>query len=234
MIKQSQKLSRQGRAQAPRGDETRERIVVAAIGVFGTHGFAGASTRMLAQAADANIQAIQYYFGGKQGLYLAAADHIAERVGATLGPAAASVSAQLGGRQPTAQEARMLLAAILQRMAGLVLSEESGPWARFMLREQMEPTEAFERVYEGFMRPTVGMLRGLVGVLLDDDPASEHVGARTLATIGHVVFFRFARAAVMRQLDWTSVGARELDVINQLIAETVAGIAPANEGRGTP
>lgn len=216
-----------------RGDETRERIVVAAIDVFGRHGFEGASTRALAGAANVNIQALQYYFGGKLGLYLAAADHIGARVRAHVSPAAEAGRAQMmarvaqGGLAP--DEARALLASILKEMARLVVSEESGPWARFMLREQMEPTEAFERVYEGFMRPIVDTLRQLIGILLADDPKSEHVGARALATIGHVIFFRFARAAVMRQLDWQSVGARELGILNQLIDETVANIRPATD-----
>ncbi len=54
-----------------RGDETRQRIVEAAMNLFGEYGFDGASTRDIAAAAGVNAPALQYYFGNKQGVYLA-------------------------------------------------------------------------------------------------------------------------------------------------------------------
>ena len=50
-----------------RGDETRSRIIAAALDVFGTHGFGGASTRMLAESAGVTLPALQYYFASKEG-----------------------------------------------------------------------------------------------------------------------------------------------------------------------
>src|SRR3546814_4367559 len=70
-----------------RGEETRQRLLDAAIDVFGRRGYEGASTRALAGAAGANLAAIPYHFGGKEGLYLAAATHIAEQIGGRMGPA---------------------------------------------------------------------------------------------------------------------------------------------------
>src|SRR5271167_119287 len=61
-----------------RGDATRKRFIEAAIEIFGVNGFDGTSTRMLAERARANLGAIPYYFGGKAGLYRAAAQHIAD------------------------------------------------------------------------------------------------------------------------------------------------------------
>ena len=49
-----------------RGEETRARIVEAAVVVFGERGYDGASTRDLANAAGVNAPAIQYYFDGKE------------------------------------------------------------------------------------------------------------------------------------------------------------------------
>lgn len=56
-----------------RGDVTREKLLSASVDVFGRYGFDGATTRMLADAAGVNLQAIPYYFGGKEGLYIATA-----------------------------------------------------------------------------------------------------------------------------------------------------------------
>src|SRR5262245_12347960 len=132
-----------------RNDDLRLRLLDAAIEVFGRHGFDGASTRMLARAAGVNLQAIPYHFGGKEGLYLAVADYIAERIRAHIGPVASKIrahaaAASLDGGTLSPDEARAFLTEMLEAAAGLMVSEESAHWARFIVSEQMEPTAAFE------------------------------------------------------------------------------------------
>ena len=50
---------------------TPERILAAAGDIFGTYGFKAATIRRIAQEANANVAAINYHFGGKDGLYAA-------------------------------------------------------------------------------------------------------------------------------------------------------------------
>jgi TetR/AcrR family transcriptional regulator, regulator of cefoperazone and chloramphenicol sensitivity len=54
------------------GEESRHRLLLAAVQCFAEHGFAKTSTRMIATLAGVNIAAISYYFGDKAGLYRAA------------------------------------------------------------------------------------------------------------------------------------------------------------------
>src|SRR5687767_5330440 len=54
------------------GEQARERLLLAALRLFADRGFAGTSTREIALAAGANVAAIRYYFGDKEGLYRAA------------------------------------------------------------------------------------------------------------------------------------------------------------------
>ena len=61
------------------------RLLDIAISEFGTKGREGASTRGIAAAAGTAMSSITYHYGGKEGLYLAAADRIAERMTAGLG-----------------------------------------------------------------------------------------------------------------------------------------------------
>lgn len=61
------------RARAPRsdGEQSRERLLHAALNLFAHQGFAKTSTREIAEAAGTNLAAIKYYFGDKAGLYRA-------------------------------------------------------------------------------------------------------------------------------------------------------------------
>lgn len=53
------------------GQEARNRLLDAALTLFADKGFAKTSIREIAQAAQANIASISYYFGDKNGLYRA-------------------------------------------------------------------------------------------------------------------------------------------------------------------
>ncbi|MBP7335575.1 TetR/AcrR family transcriptional regulator [Niveispirillum sp.] len=62
------------RRQQQRAIDTRERIVEAAIAEFSARGFEAASTRAMADAADAKHTLVTYHFNGKEGLWQAAMD----------------------------------------------------------------------------------------------------------------------------------------------------------------
>ncbi|WP_245581955.1 CerR family C-terminal domain-containing protein [Phyllobacterium phragmitis] len=212
-----------------RGDITREKLLTVSIEIFGRYGFDGATTRMLSEAAGVNQQAIPYYFDGKEGLYIAAAEHIGSAISAhvsTLRDRTRSrlAEAEVTGTPIGADEARSLLTDILQAMATLFVSRESEPWARFLIREQMEPTEAFKRVYGGVMKPMLEVVARLVAILLNEAPGSQRVRLRTLALIGSVMVFRVAHAAVLAQLEWKAIGPEEVEIVRGLVRELVAAI----------
>jgi TetR/AcrR family transcriptional regulator, regulator of cefoperazone and chloramphenicol sensitivity len=218
-----------------RGDVTREKLLTASIDIFGRYGFDGATTRMLSEAAGVNQQAIPYYFGGKEGLYIAAAEHIGSAISAhvsTLRDRTRSrlAEAETSGVPIGREEARGLLTEILQTVATLFVSGESEPWARFLIREQMEPTEAFKRVYGGVMKPLLEVVGRLVAILLGDAPGSQHVRLRTLSLIGSVMVFRVAHAAVLAELEWKAIGPDEVEIVRSLAHELVSAINPEGWG----
>lgn len=224
------------RPRAERGDVTRDKLLAAAIDVFGRAGFDGTTTRTLARAAGVNQQAIPYHFGGKRGLYIAAAEHIGGQIAARTADVRERARARLAamGARGTAMgedEARALLGDILRRMAALFIGKESEPWARFIIREQMAPTEAFQHVYGQVMGPMLGLVGQLVGTLLGEDPQSEHVRLRTLTLAGSVLVFRIAHAAAMAHLDWKAVGPGEVETVCALAPELAATVGKPNAHR---
>ncbi len=68
------------RTQAERADQTRARILEAALQEFSAHGLAGARTEQIAEAAGVNKALLYYYFDSKEKLYEAALDMAAGRV----------------------------------------------------------------------------------------------------------------------------------------------------------
>jgi AcrR family transcriptional regulator len=214
-----------------RAEIARQKMLSAALDVFGRYGFDGASTRQLTEAAGVNLQAIPYYFGSKEGLYIATAEYLMGRIDTHVGDMRARVGAHLlaldaAGKPLGEAEARLFLTEILRTMVTLFVGKESEPWARFLIREQMEPTEAFTRVYQGLMRPMIEMGRRLIGAILREDPASEHVRLRTFTLLGSILVFRVAHAAVLAQMEWDGVGPEQVETVRGLAAELVDAIGP--------
>lgn len=219
---------------AARNDDTRQKLLLAALELFGQFGFEGVSTRKLAETAAVNLQAINYYFGTKRGLYNAVADYLIERLQIRVGERRKMVlerfsEAQSGGRLIDAAEARGILTSVAETMLMLFADDESAVWVRYMVREQADPTEAYDRIYKGFMQPMLTAVRHLVGILLEADPGSERVRLRTLSLVGSLIIYRVGRATVLREMQWTAVGPQEVAAIRGIAADLVAGIRPFGE-----
>jgi TetR/AcrR family transcriptional regulator len=68
------------RTQTERADQTRARILEAAVREFSASGLAGARTEQIAEAAGVNKALLYYYFSNKLALYDAALESVANRV----------------------------------------------------------------------------------------------------------------------------------------------------------
>lgn len=206
-----------------RGDETRSKIVAAALEVFGAHGFGGASTRMLADHAGVNLPALQYYFDGKEGVYLACAEHIAERVEALLGPATDDIVRALAAEEPSRERLLRMLLEFTDRFADLFLGgHELEKWVLFIMREQAQPTRAFDIIFDRVMRRVVSACAALVGRLLELPADDPKVLIRTVALLGQIVSFRTGRETALRVLGWKDFEADRLAFVKDVLCEQIA------------
>jgi AcrR family transcriptional regulator len=69
MMKDSKKCSLFGKKEAVTPDKTRDALLEQARKQFCEKGFEGASIRDICDGAGANVSAVKYHFGGKEGLY---------------------------------------------------------------------------------------------------------------------------------------------------------------------
>ncbi len=211
-----------------RSEATRARLIEAAVELFGTYGYDAVTTRRLAERAEVNQVAIPYHFGGKQGLYIAVAEHIVERVGSEAGPVLAALRAAGPGLSP--HQAREMLHQLLRRLGALIIgTSEAEYWARFIVREQMDPSPAFEVLFRGMFGTMLRGVTQLLAAVQGCDPDSEAVRIQAMTVVGQLLVFRVARAAVLRALDWEAVGARELALIQAQVDRNLEAILGAVE-----
>jgi AcrR family transcriptional regulator len=209
------------RAQHDRGAETRARLIEAALDVFGRLGLEGATTRQIAKQAGVNLAAIVYHFGGKEALHLAVAEHIVGRIASLLQPVLAEMADARAAASPAA--ARAALTHVLGHYVDVILGNaEAERWARFIVREQMQPTQAFETI-ERFMGGAHGLATRLVAAALER-PEDEEVRLRVFTMIGQILVFRVAQALVLGRMGWKAIGAAERAKIKRVVSENVVAI----------
>src|SRR6202451_4847816 len=161
--RQSAKPRNPARALHQKGQETRERILDAALKAFGEASFLAVTTRQVSKSASVSLPTLQYYFGDKEGLYRACAEAIVERYRRHTKGAGAKAAEALneGG---SVEKARVQLKALFAALGGfLVGSREAGRWAQFVARGLREPGPAFEILYAGLWRPGVQITARLLG-----------------------------------------------------------------------
>jgi AcrR family transcriptional regulator len=181
---------------------------------FGRLGYEGASTREIAKAAGANLAAIVYHFGGKEGLHVAVAQHVAERIAAKIGPTLASVAGPDSSATPKA--ARAGLHALIGAFIDVILgSAEADRWARYIVREQMQPTAAFDVIYR-FLGGAATTATRLVATATSR-PDDEETRVRVFTILGQVLVFRVAQTLVLRRMEWTAIGDVERGLIKRIV-----------------
>ncbi len=188
-----------------------ETLIETAIDRFGRLGFEGASTRDIARASGTAMSSITYHFGGKQGLYLAAADHIAACITERLAPVVvAAEQAETG----SAEQAIDRLLAVLDTVAVMMMAPESEAWSHFIVREQQSPSEAFDRLYDGAMRRIVDLFVLLVSRIRTDLDDRE-LRATGLTLFGQALVLRVCRATVCRVLGTDAIDGPTATLMRQ-------------------
>src|SRR5690606_24143526 len=100
---------------------------------------------------------------------------------------------------------------------------EAELWARFIMREQMDPSAAFDVIY-AFMAAAHARVSRLVGIALGEDPPSERVRVRAFSMMGQILVFRFCHPAVLRLLGKDGFTAEDRAFVSGIIGENIEAI----------
>lgn len=206
-----------------RGEDTRGKIVTAALKAFGERGFEGASMRDIAQLAGVNAPALIYYFDNKEGVYLACAEYIVERMWETLSPAVTAAQAALDSLSD--EQLIEAFCAIQEGLAGYMLSpDHNADWRTFIAREQsgLGLGSTFDVINEGFSKRLTGLSAAIVGKFLNLPADDDECIVRAMTLNGQLLPFYFARRSSLSALQWNEIDAERLAFLIRIVKEQTA------------
>ncbi|MBK8793037.1 MAG: CerR family C-terminal domain-containing protein [Holophaga sp.] len=195
--------------------DTRQRLLEAAILVFAEKGFDGAGIREIALKAKANSALVQYYFGSKEGLYTAALKFLFEQ-----GPDA--VGGLTPPPAPDEPEARSKALASLRNYVRAFLEDlfacrDPEQFSRemhsavhlFWTREMMEPAPERVDMIRAHIQPHVDYLNACIRALRPD---LDEEGQFLMGCSIHAQIMFFHRdMAMIALLRSEAYGARDMD-----------------------
>ncbi len=204
-----------------RGEETRARIVTAALKLFGQRGFDGASTRDIATAAAVNAPALQYYFDNKEGVFIACVEHIVKRVWEYLSQVVERAEQAVADEAEDEDLIRAVCDIQLQLADFMFTSKDAEDWRLFMARLQSGegPPAGFKIIYQYVSSRMSKVTSTIVGRLLGRPADDEETLIRTMTLSGQLMVFQLARRSVMTKLNWDQVDADRLALLQKVLRE---------------
>ncbi len=186
--------------------DTRRAILRAAIQAFGRAGYSAATTRQIAEAAGVNQPAINYYFGGKDGLYKACAEEILANFTGPLGEVSqrAYTATQSGlDRDGAAAQLKELLSALADVM---ILSEEVSEAAGFINREMREPGLAHQILYRNLWAPGIELAASLIANAKGRRSVEAGDRVDAIMMISGISVFAPGHSVSMQVMQWEAAG----------------------------
>ncbi len=212
---------------------TRDQLLLASLQSFGNRDFDAVSTREIVDLAGANIASISYHFGGKRALYLATAEYLADSIQAKLAPTLGRIEQRNRGESTT--DCQGLLQELVVALTHEVLEGElSAAAAGFIFREQLNPTAAFDILYQRLMEPMHRLYSELLSALLQIPAESPYLKMVTHTLLGQIIIFRVGQTTIWRRLECDHFTPEQIEQISHIIVtQTIAAVA-AHQQQGIP
>jgi AcrR family transcriptional regulator len=169
------------------GDDsaTATRLLEAAAHEFARHGFVATRVREIVEAAGANLAAVNYHFGGKDGLYQATLAHLARRDRDESPFDSPALRAM-----PPEDQLRAFARVMLMRYMGTALPS---PLSRIVAYELLDPTPGFAQIVEGLSRPQWERLLEIVRAILGPRASEDDISLAGLSAASQWTFFLYGR-----------------------------------------
>jgi AcrR family transcriptional regulator len=162
------------------GAQTRQQLLEVAGRVFAERGYVHATSKEICERAQANIAAVNYHFGGKDGLYAAVLEEAHARL------VSIDLVAQIAqGKASGADKLRQLL----RKIIGEVAKRDDGAWElRVLSRELMAPTSLMDGMMKNQVVPKARLVTAMIGEILGVPATHPAVSRSTVSIVGPCLF----------------------------------------------
>jgi len=208
--------------------ESKQKLLIAGLELFAMNGFDGTSTRQICEKAGVNISLIPYYFNNKEGLYNSVIETIAKKVFMQVEPIIKKIEIV---DNISKEEAKILFNQIIEVFSEFILSKEiPNSFPVLIIREQTEPTAAFEILYETAIKHIHRTFRKLIGVLVNKEESDPEVIFRVSSIIGQIISFRMNKQAILRALGQNDLTEENIKLIKKIILNQTDAIISSAGG----
>lgn len=199
-----------------KGEQAKSQLITAAIAQFGEYGL-HATTRDIAALAGQNIAAIPYYFGSKDDLYLACAQWIADFIGHNFRPHAEAAERLLAEPHPDKEALRTLILRACRNMILLLTQDDTVNLSKFISREQLSPTPAYQLIHDQVIAPLHCYLTRLIAAFTGLEADDTRMVLHTHALLGEILAFRLGRETILLRTGWEQFDTEKTEQIYQVI-----------------
>jgi len=194
--------------------------------MFGNLGYERTSTRAIARRAGVSLPALQYYFGGKEGLHRACAAYMVTDVHARLLPALAAAREALTQSQLSRRSLLALLRTVLEPFLEGMATERPESWVLFFTRAQSERSAAFDVLFERVVGAMVNTAAQIVSRILERAPDDPEALIRAMSVVGQMALVRRGRPMLLRVLNWPDFAGTRLRILKDALWKQIeSGLA---------
>ena len=205
-----------------RGDETRSQLLEAGLKLFSIYGFESVSTRQLTKESSTNIAAINYHFGGKEGLYQAVLKQVAEDTEPYFGPGLDKVHESISAAADDRQKLVPVITGLMTNLFRVFLQDDFMRWrAPLVMREYANPSENFEILFKGRIEPLHRTVTAIAAAALQKPAEDEECVIRAHAILGQIVVFGIARVVLWKRLEWDGYTPERVAKIADIATQSV-------------
>jgi len=167
------------------GIDTRQKLLKAASEVFAKKGYRNTTIAEICQRAKSNVAAVNYHFGSKDALYVAAWRNVFEEALRAYPPD--------GGLPPDAPAEQCLLALIHSNLHRILDAGRLGRSGMSLMREMSDPTEAIRSVVRDVIRPLRKNTRMIIKRLFGPKGGDREIGFCEMSVINQCLAMGFRR-----------------------------------------
>ncbi|NHZ36954.1 DUF1956 domain-containing protein [Massilia sp. CCM 8692] len=207
-------------------NDVRNRIISAATECFAEKGFRGTSVRKICERAGVNLAMVNYYFGSKDGLYVAVIDREggAEEMDELTVPA----------RDQSVPAARRLGDLIERLMVDMMTAGPHSLISRLISWELVEPTAALGHIVDTLILPLQVVMLELVREIAPAGTSDIEIRNNLFSILGQLLYYDHSRPVnelLAPDMVYDEAGIRAIARHVTAFSLRALGMADGDQGR---